>query len=155
MKYFILFLLFGIFSCSAQSSLDLPNGKPGLSEDEMNALKESYRNMLASDLYLIKHKHSRAIAAKRNGLDFPTYPQDKNWLSNDEYTKKWLESNISKTKFSSTDEAYSMLQELVKLTQRVIDENPEVYQPLAKANKEQMKEIFDLEVQYKLKYLKE
>lgn len=119
-----------------------------LSSVEFKLLKEGYRNMLESETYDLVRKCRRTIGAKKNGLNFPNPRQDRKWLADSVYTKKWLTRNIGKSKFRSVDEAYSLLKKLLDLTQRQLEENEDVYSLLSRASKKQNKEIFDLELNW-------
>lgn len=116
-----------------------------LSTSEFKTLKSDYSKMLESSTYDQLRKSHRNINKKMNGIDYPDSKEDRKWMVDSLYTKRWLSKNIAKTKFSSVNEAYSCFKKLLDLTLKQMYDNKDMYVAMVKANKTQLKELFDME----------
>ncbi|QYJ68871.1 hypothetical protein [Flavobacterium litorale] len=150
MKYLVLFFFFAI-TLNAQS-VDIAQdsiGK-GLSESELQIAKQQYLEMIQTDNYIQYKKNIKVMVQKLNGLQM--FPQEKldEYLANgkkieelsiEEYRKKWLEENIKKTDFKSVEEALKFYKSTEVLLEKTQKSYEKLYQFIAKANIEQIKEI--------------
>jgi hypothetical protein len=99
----------------------------GLNSNEFQKLKTSYLEMTNSETYRAMSTQSKLIAIKLNGLQIENVNNEVNF-------NKWITENISKTKFSSIDEANSMFKLSMELMSKVMDKYKDVYIKLKEAS---------------------
>jgi hypothetical protein len=127
--FFIFLTLFTI--CSFSQNQD------GLSSIEFQKLKKAYVEMTNSESYRAMRAQSKLIASKLNGEKL-----DK--VETEEDFNKWILQNISKTKFSSIDEANSAFKLGMELTTKVVmTDHKDVYAQLKKASQSQRLELIE------------
>ena len=111
----------------------------GLSSHDFQKLKKAYVEMTNSDSYIAMRTQSKLIASKLNG-------EKLGQVETAEDFNKWILQNISKTKFSSIDEANSMFKLMLELTTKVVMvEHKDVYAQLKKASQTQTLELIEEE----------
>ena len=109
----------------------------GLSSHDFQQLKKAYVEMTNSDSYIAMRTQSKLIASKLNGEKLVQ-------VETAEDFNKWILQNISKTKFSSIDEANSMFKLMLELTTKVVMvEHKDVYAQLKKASQTQTLELIE------------
>lgn len=109
----------------------------GLNSTDFQQLKKAYVEMTNSDSYIAMRTQSKLIASKLNG-------EKLGQVETAEDFNKWILQNISKTKFSSIDEANSMFKLMLELTNKVVMvEHKNVYAQLKKASQTQTLELIE------------
>jgi hypothetical protein len=111
----------------------------GLTSSEFEQLKKDYAEMTRSETYRDMIASSKLVARKTNGA-MPTTVK----TEDDFY--KWISENISKTAFSSVDEAKSMFKDTKVLVEKNREEFKEVWTQLLKASQPQVLELVRAEI---------
>jgi hypothetical protein len=110
----------------------------GLSSEEVEQFKIDYAVMTKSDTYKAMKGNRTEFTKKLNGQKDAVLKPDEGWNT-------WITNNLSKTNFSSIEEANSMRQSGIDLTKKNMDEFPELYATFRRATKEQRQEILKAE----------
>ena len=109
----------------------------GLSSQDFQQLKKAYVEMTNSDSYIAMRTQSKLIASKLNGEKLVQ-------VETAEDFNKWILQNISKTKFSSIDEANSAFKLGMELTTKVVMVDfKDVYAQFRKTSQSQMVELIE------------
>lgn len=106
-----------------------------LSPTEFLRAKVLYLEMSQTQLYADMRKASLEFVKR--------LPEDVDWdrFGTEEEFREWVALNLSKSSFSSVDEALYLRRNSLDLKTRLLNENREVHQLLARADKEQFREI--------------
>lgn len=154
MKHIIVILcLIGFISVQAQQTLkgQTESVKKGLSDTDLLIAKKKYLEMMKSDTYIQNRRNITIMNEKLNGVElFSIEEIVKMSKDNDgkdemllfkEFIRKRLAENINKTNFISVDEGVELHVQGIKLQEKELEENAQLYALMRKATREQFSEI--------------
>lgn len=147
MRYLILLLLF-YMTGNAQLGVHTANDslKAILTEVELKKAKEDYLKMMNSKVYIQAKECRLKLYKKLNHVKLPANDELESWLKDSDKIIDWLKHNIGKTKFTSIDEGYKDILESFMLSNKVYEENTDLYNLMSKASREQLSEILEPEL---------
>jgi len=135
MKHFILLFVL-LITCHfsyAQEPRNFSAGIPkDLSEAEFSKVTKMYLELTHTDAYKAQRKASFTLYRK--------FPRGTNYdalLTEADFTK-WLSENLPLTAFKTAEEAITMRRELIEMKTKFIDDNPEIFDLVKRANAEQL-----------------
>lgn len=111
----------------------------GLSPTEFQKLRSDYVKMTKSEDYVSMRAKSKELAAKLNqAKDWESFKSDDTW-------NKWIIENISKTKFSSIEEANHLRNQMFELTRKNQIDYRDMWQRFRQASQQQRIELLAAE----------
>jgi hypothetical protein len=120
------------------TSIAFSQEQKGLTSPEFQKLKKDYLEMTKSESYRAMRTQTKLIATKTNRA----MPVN---VKTEEDFNKWIEESISKTQFSSIDEAKSMFKVAKELIAKNMDEFKNVWAQFRKASQAQIIELIESE----------
>jgi hypothetical protein len=130
-----LFIFFCINLSFAQPETKLTRN--GLTESELKIACDGYKKMMETETYLLHQNKTKEFAKKMNNT-LTSAPID---ITNKDFFYNWLEKNISKTSFKNINEAKVFIDDMVAITEKLTEENKELFNLIKRATPEQIREI--------------
>lgn len=149
MKYLLIFF---VFSIASAQSIDVGRHgdsiKSSLSQFELQIAKDKYLKMMQSETYITVNENLRILNKNLKGVQLFDI-SEASWIKDiDGFRKALRESlfkDIEKTDFTSLDEAVDTIVDNFVLTQKMIEENSELYKLMSIATKNQIAQIMEPE----------
>lgn len=134
---FCILLFLTLFCQTTFSQSENQLSKKGLSNVDLKKACDGYIKMMETETYILHQKKTKEFAEKMNQT-LTSAPLD---ITNKDFFYKWLEENITKTKFKSVEEAKVYIDDMVSTSDKMEKENEVLYNLIKRATIEQIREI--------------